>query len=338
MIPLPLDAPPPPPPAPVNLLSRVPLPRVTGRQVRLAVSLLPLLLIAVWAVIDWEVVYGSAVRLASAELSWLLAGAVLAVLCSAATACIRQGTVPERLPPGLLFASQFAAGAAGHVLPANLGAHAVTLRFLQRQGIPLPRATASIALYSLVKPVARTAVIAVFVLALPGTLHLGDLLPDTRTLAVVAAAVALALVAVVVTLTAVRVLRRHCIRLAQTALTDLRLVHRRPSRALALWGGAAALPVLQACVLAAVGASVDLPVSWPLMVFAYLAASTVVGAVPAPGGIGPVDAAVVFTLVAFGAPATLATTTVIGYRLLTVWLPLLPGTLVLSALVRAKAL
>jgi uncharacterized membrane protein YbhN (UPF0104 family) len=74
------------------------------------------------------------------------------------------------------------------------------------------------------------------------------------------------------------------------------------------------------------------------VVFAFLAASTAVGAVPAPGGIGPVDAALVFTLVAYGAPMGLATATVIGYRVLTVWLPLLPGVLVLSALVHRKVL
>jgi hypothetical protein len=69
-----------------------------------------------------------------------------------------------------------------------------------------------------------------------------------------------------------------------------------------------------------------------------LLASTAVGAVPAPGGIGPVDAALVLTMAAFGAPMGLATATVIGYRVLTVWIPLLPGALVLSALVHREVL
>jgi glycosyltransferase 2 family protein len=34
----------------------------------------------------------------------------------------------------------------------------------------------------------------------------------------------------------------------------------------------------------------------------------------------------------------IATTAVIGYRVLTIWLPLLPGALVLSALVQRKVL
>ncbi|MFE7836768.1 lysylphosphatidylglycerol synthase domain-containing protein [Streptomyces sp. NPDC057474] len=311
---------------------------VTARRLRLALTLLPLLLLAVWAAVDWRTVHGGAVRLASADLRWLLAGLFFTALCSVASACVRQGAVPERLPPGQLLAVQFAAGAAGHALPGNIGAHAVVLRFLRGQGIPLARATSSLALYSAVKPVAKTLVIVAFVVAFPGTLRLTELLPEGETLALVGAITGVSLAAVVTLITTVRPLRRPLIGGLRTALTDTRLVHSRPVRALSLWGGAAAFPLCQGAVLASVGSSLGLPASWTQMLFAYLVASTAAGAVPAPGGLGPMDAALVFTLVAFGAPATLATTTVIGYRVLTVWLPLLPGTFVLSTLVRAKVL
>lgn len=311
---------------------------VAARRLRLALALLPLALLAVWATVDWRTVHGGAVRLASADLRWLLAGAFFTALCSVASACVRQGAVPERLPLGQLLATQFAAGAAGHALPGNIGAHAVVLRFLRGRGIPLARATSSLALYSAVKPVAKTLVILAFVVAFPGTLRLAELLPEGETLALVGAITAVSLAAMVTLITTVRPLRRPLMGGLRTALNDTRLVHSRPVRALALWGGAAAFPLCQGAVLASVGSSLGLPVSWPQMLFAYLVASTAAGAVPAPGGLGPMDAALVFTLVAFGAPATLATTTVIGYRVLTVWLPLLPGTLVLSALVRAKVL
>lgn len=91
-------------------------------------------------------------------------------------------------------------------------------------------------------------------------------------------------------------------------------------------------------MIASVGFSLGLPLSWAQVVLALLLASTAVGAVPAPGGIGPVDAALVFTMAAFGAPMDVATATVIGYRVLTVWVPLLAGTLVLAALVHRKVL
>ncbi|MFJ8536031.1 YbhN family protein [Streptomyces sp. NPDC093591] len=305
---------------------------------RHALTLLPLVLVGVWAAADWRAFRDGVTRLAAADPWWLLAGLFFTCMGWVAAACVRQGAVPERLPPGLLLASQFAAGAANQVLPASLGAHAVTLRFLQGRGIPLARATASLALYSLVKPIAKTAVLLGFLLAFPELLHLGELVPDGRTLLLVAAGVATALATAGIVAAAVRPLRRPLVGFVRTALTDVRRLHAMPTRVLALWGGAAATPLLQASVIASVGFALGLPLSWTQVTLALLLASTAVGAVPAPGGIGPVDAALVFTMVTFGAPMGLAAATVIGYRVLTVWVPLLPGALVLSILVQRKVL
>lgn len=309
-----------------------------GRLTRLTMVLLPLLLIGAWAVLDRHALLDGAVRLSAADPWWLLAGVLFTALGWVAAACVRQGALPERLPPGLLLASQFAAGAANHVLPAGLGAHAVTLRFLRRQGIPLPRATASVALYSLVKPLAKMPVLIVFLVTSEDTLRLGRLAPDRWTLLPAVGGVALVLAVALALPAIVRPLRRPVLDFLGTALTDIRILHTRPSRVLALWGGSAAAVLLQGSVVASVGFSLGLPLSWAQVMFALLVASTAAGAVPAPGGIGPMDAALVFTMVALGAPMSLSTATVIGYRVLTVWVPLLPGTLVLSALVHRKVL
>nr|WP_075031130.1 lysylphosphatidylglycerol synthase transmembrane domain-containing protein [Streptomyces mirabilis] len=334
MSPLPLDDPPVARPAPVRSPAAARLTRLT----RVTLTLLPLLAIGTWAAVDWRAVSEGAARLPAADPRWLLAGVFLTCLGWVAAACVRQGALPERLPPGPLLASQFAAGAANHILPASIGAHAVTLRFLQRRGIPLARATASLALYSLVKPLAKTVVLVVFLVAFPDALRLGDLTPDTWTLLMAAGAAVLGLATAALLLTVVRPLRRPALGFVRTALTEARTLHTRPSRVLALWGGSAVAPVLQGSVIASVGFSLGLPLSWAQVVLALLLASTAVGAVPAPGGIGPVDAAMVLTMAAYGAPVSLATATVIGYRVLTVWIPLLPGTLVLSALVHREVL
>ncbi|WP_443062143.1 lysylphosphatidylglycerol synthase transmembrane domain-containing protein [Streptomyces sp. NBC_00386] len=305
---------------------------------RLVVTLFPLLLIGTWAALDRSAVLDGVARLGDADPWWLLAGFLFTLLGWVVAACVRQGALPERLPPGLLLASQLAAGAANHVLPASIGAHAVTLRFLRGRGIPLARATASLALYSLVKPVARIPVLIVFLMAVGDTLRFGALAPDRSTLLAAAGSAALGLTTVCLLVTTVRPLRRPAVDFVRTALTDVRILHTRPSRVLALWGGSAVAPVLQGSTIAAVGFALGLPLSWAQVVFALLIASTAVGAVPAPGGIGPVDAAMVFTMVSLGAPTGLSTATVIGYRVLTVWIPLLPGTLILSALVHRKVL
>ncbi|MCL6674926.1 lysylphosphatidylglycerol synthase transmembrane domain-containing protein [Streptomyces panaciradicis] len=322
--------------SPAPLTGTLPVPR---RLLRRLLVLLPLVLLGVWAAVDWRTVSDGTVRLGSADPQWMLAALFFTCLTWLSAACVRQGALPERLPTGLLIASQFAAGAANHVLPASLGAHAVTLRFLRGQGVPLARATASLALYSLVRPVAKTLVLLAFLLASPGLLHLGALLPDGRTSTLVGSGALLAVVTTVVLATTVPPLRRPVLECARAALTDARVLHRRPARVLALWGGAAAAPVLQATVIFCVGAALGLPLTWAQVTFGFLAASTAVGSVPAPGGIGPVDAALVFTLSgAYGAPVELAATAVVGYRVLTVWLPLLPGALLLSVLVQRKVL
>ncbi|MFH0516125.1 YbhN family protein [Streptomyces sp. M41] len=309
-----------------------------ARLTRLALTLLPLLLIGAWAAADLHTFRDGVNRLATADPWWLLAGLFFTCMGWVAAAAVRQGALPERLPPGLLLASQFAAGAANHVLPAGIGAHAVTLRFLQGRGIPADRAAASLALYSLVKPVAKTLVLLGFLVALPELLHLAQLVPDRGTLLLIATAVTALLATAGVVAATVRPLRRPLARFVRAALTDALVLHTRPGRVLALWGGAAATPLLQASVIASVGFALGLPLSWTQVVLAFLLAGTAAGAVPAPGGIGPVDAALVFTMTTFGAPIDIAAATVIGYRVLTVWVPLLPGALVLSILVQRKIL
>lgn len=120
-----------PAPSPLRLAS-------PARLLRRSLVILPVLLIGIWAVVDWRTVYDGTARLASADPWWLLVAFFFTCLGWLSSACVRQGALPERLPTGLLIASQFAAGAANHVLPASIGAHAVTLRFLRGQGIPWP--------------------------------------------------------------------------------------------------------------------------------------------------------------------------------------------------------
>ncbi|MEU6551797.1 lysylphosphatidylglycerol synthase domain-containing protein [Streptomyces sp. NPDC046915] len=308
-----------------------------ARPLRLALCLCPLLLVVVWGLTNRSLAQEGAVRLARADPWWLLVGGGCTCLGWVAAACVRQGAVPDRLPPGLLLASQFAAGAANHALPGGIGAHLVTLRFLRGRGVPPARATASIALYSLAKTAAKTLVLLVFLLVFQDTPLLDVIVPDGPPPLPVLAVAVTGVAAAGVLVTVVRPLRRPVTGLLRTALADARQLHTRPGRVLALWGGATAMPLLQGCVLASVAAALGLAVPWGQVVFAHLAAGTAAGAVPAPGGLA-VDAALVFSLAACGAPVAAATATVIGYRVLTDWLPLLPGTLVLSALIRAKVL
>jgi uncharacterized membrane protein YbhN (UPF0104 family) len=218
-----------------------------------------------------------------------------------AAACTRQGAVVERLPRRRLLAAQFAAGAANHLLPTGLGASAVNLRFMTVCGVPLARSSAALALYLLAESVGRVALLGALLLAFPGALRLGALLPEGFLGPLLLAGAAAPVVAAGVLAPAPRV-RAAVASFLRTALGEARSVHARPARALALWGGALAFPALQAAGLALVGRALELPVPTAHLAVAYLAATVAVALVPAPGGIGSVEAALVVALVAAGGP------------------------------------
>ncbi|WP_217181349.1 lysylphosphatidylglycerol synthase domain-containing protein [Streptomyces sp. AC495_CC817] len=317
--------------------TQLPRPLTHRVPVRRILCLLPLALVLVVAVRHRSVLIEGFGHLATARWPWLVAAAGVTCLTWVAAAVTRQGALVERLPAGRLLATQFAAGAANHLLPTGLGASAVNLRFMTVCGVPLSRSSAALALYLLAESVARVGLLLALLVAFPRALRLGPLLPvGTPTpLLVTAVVVGCGAVAAVFL---VRRLRAAVFGFVRTALGEARAVHARPARVLALWGGSLAFPALQAGVLVTVGLALGLRVPVTHMALAYLAATVAVAVVPTPGGLGSVEAALVVALVAAGGPVAVVTAVVLAFRIVTVWLPLLPGALTLGALVRLKVI
>ncbi|SEC57252.1 Uncharacterized membrane protein YbhN, UPF0104 family [Streptomyces sp. 3213] len=278
----------------------------------------------------WPVLANGAGRLAVADQGWLLVAGTAAFGTWVSSALAQQGAVPQRLPGGRLVAAQFAASAANHVLPAGLGAGAVNLRFLMRCGLPVGRSASALAVKATAGVVVRIVLMGVLATACPGVLRVSHI-----SMGVVG------VVLVVVALVAVLLncpLWPRCRRALAAVLADIRAVHARPQRAVALWGGSLAFAALHSLVLICVTQAVELPLSPARVALLYLAASSAAALLPTPGGIGSLDAALVFALTASGTTPSAAASVVLGYRLLTVWLPLIPGLLVLGVLVRRKDL
>ena len=78
--------------------------------------------------------------------------------------------------------------------------------------------------------------------------------------------------------------------------------------------------MLFACV-EAFGGSMNIAV----VAVVYLAGATIGQAAPTPGGLGAVEAALAAGLTAGGLDAGLAVSAVLLYRLVTFWLPTIPG-------------
>ncbi|MDJ0341826.1 lysylphosphatidylglycerol synthase domain-containing protein [Streptomyces sp. H10-C2] len=308
-------------------------------SVRSMAALIPVLALAVLAGRRWSLIDSSADQLGAADRQWLAVAAAAAVMTWVCSATAQQGAVVESLPPGRLLATQFAASAANHLLPAGVGGNAVNLRFLLRRGLPPGRSAAALGVRALAAAVVRVGMLLILLAAFPHALQVDRVAPagPADPLVIVAVVVGCALALALLLLLARRVRDRvRCF--FRTVAVDVRALHCKSARVAALWGGSVAFPVMHATVLVAVIQALDAPVPVSGVVLAYLFASTAAAWLPAPGGLGSLDAALAFALVTAGASAVTATSAVLGYRLVTVWLPLIPGVLVLAALMRSRVL
>ncbi|MFC4033354.1 YbhN family protein [Streptomyces polygonati] len=320
-------------------LLRVPLTTPFPRRLTLRriACLVPITVVAVWMVRHWQVIASGGRGLLGANAYWLLVALTLTGVGLVTVSFTRQGAILEPLPAGKLFATQFAAGAANHLLPAGLGADAVNLRFLKGRGLPLATCTAALALYSVAQSTSRIVLLLTLLVVFPHALRLSGVLPHAPALLLLSAGGGL-ICTTVLAVIVVRRLRGTIGTFVGTALTNARSVHARPARAFALWGGALAYPALQATEFAVIALALDMPVASIHVAIAYLAGASAAAGVPSPGGLGTVDTALVVALMSAGSPVGIATSTVLGYRIITVWLPLLPAALMLGALVRRKVI
>ena len=313
---------------------RLPVHRLPVRQIAgvAPVPVLALLLFRHWPMLD-----SGTDQLGSADWEWLLLAGVATVLAWACAATALHGSVLQALPAGRLLATQFAASAANHILPAGVGGNAVNLRFLIRCGLTPTRSAAALTVRGMASAVVRVALLLALFAAFPHALDMGRVTPG-RPPGVLALAAALAVVGALVALLTVGRVRRALTGFVTTVAADIRALHCRAARATALWAGSLAFPLAQAAGLVAVVRALHAPVPAMHVAAAYLAASMVAALLPTPGGFGSLDVALGLALVTAGTTAVMATSAVLAFRILTVWLPLVPGVLVLAALVRRRVL
>jgi uncharacterized membrane protein YbhN (UPF0104 family) len=100
---------------------------------------------------------------------------------------------------------------------------------------------------------------------------------------------------------------------------------RSPAKMLELFGGAAASKLLSIVALTTTMRAFGQPVDFPQVAAMYLTATTVASAVPTPGGMGAIEAALVAGLTGIGVDSSTAVSITIVYRAVTYWFPILPG-------------
>lgn len=260
-----------------------------------------------------------------ADLAWVPVVLVATALTYVFATVSLLGAVPVPVPAMATFRAQVASSFVGRITPASTGGPALNLRLLQRAGIDSPTATAAVGLNTVAGFVVHVALLLGFVVW-SGRSDLGGIpAPRGPLLLAIGAGVAVLVVAVALTPFGRRVVLAPVLRFVRSAAGALAAVLVRPSKVTALFGGSTGITVaylvaFYACVEAFGGG-----LGVPQVGAAYLGASALAAVAPTPGGLGAFEAAMAAGLNSFGLDQGVAVSAVLTFRLITFWLPLLPG-------------
>ncbi|MFD2688316.1 YbhN family protein [Streptomyces phyllanthi] len=276
----------------------------------------------------------------NAEWGWVAAAVAFSALSYVAAAMSLLGFVPERVPFLRTVAAQVAGSFVKIVAPAAVGGVALNARFLQRAGVRPGLAVASVGASQLFGLGCHILMLLSFGY-LTGTEKTPSLSPS-RT--VIAGLLTVAVLVLVVT--SVPFLRKFVVTRVRSLFAGVvpRMldVLQRPQKLITGIGG---MVLLTACFVMCLDASIrafgreDMPaLSIASVAVVFLAGNALGSAAPTPGGVGAVEATLTVGLIAVGLPQEVAVPAVLLYRLLTLWLPVLPGWLAFNQLTRKGAL
>ncbi|MFE1358709.1 MULTISPECIES: lysylphosphatidylglycerol synthase transmembrane domain-containing protein [Streptomyces] len=267
---------------------------------------------------------------------WVIAAACFSALTYFSAAVSLLGFVPEKVPYLRTVVAQVAGSFVKLVAPAAIGGVALNTRYLQRQGLRPGHAVASVGASQLFGLGSHITLLLTFGY-LTGTEHTPNLSPS-RT--VIAGLLTVAVLALIVA--AVPALRKTISERVQSLFAGVvpRMldVVQEPKKLLSGIGGMLLMTMAFVLCLDASLQAFGVEMSYPTVAVVFLAGNALGSAAPTPGGIGAVELALTGALAAFGAPTNPALAAVLLFRLMTFWLPVLPGWLAFTHLTRKEAL
>ncbi|MCW2874401.1 MAG: rane protein [Streptomyces oryziradicis] len=274
--------------------------------------------------------------IARADWAWALVALLASALSQVAAACALAGFVPERLSPGRTVLAQVAGSFVKLVAPAAVGGVALNTRYLQKSGVRPGLAVASVGASQLVGLGSHITLLMIFGY-ITGTEKTPSLSPSRTVMAGLLTVGVLALV-----VTAIPSLRKFVstrVRSLFAGVVPRMLdVLQQPMKLATGIGGTLMVTVTYVVCLDASVRAFGGSLSYSSIAVVFLAGNALGSAAPTPGGVGAVEAALTAGLVLAGLPNEIATPAVLLHRLLTFWLPVLPGWLAFGHLTRKGAL
>ena len=263
---------------------------------------------------------------------WTIAAVGLSVLTYVGAAWSLSGFVLERLNPVRTFLAQIAASFVTLVTPAAVGGAALNIRYLRQSKVSPADSVASVGVSQVIAFALHVVLLVIFA-ALTGAVSSTSLKPPDWAYIGVGVLVGVILIVLAVPRTRRLLLSRVAPTLGQV-IPRLLDIAQRPAKLAEGIGGAL---LVTAAYIACLAVSVlALGGSLPIISIAvvYLTGSAIGSAVPTPGGLGAVEAALSAGLTAAGLPGATAISAVLLYRLVTFWLPVPVGWAALNYLQR----
>jgi glycosyltransferase 2 family protein len=278
-------------------------------------------------------------NLAAASPWWVMVAVLASVGTYAAAGMALTGFVPEKLPKTTTFETQVAAGFVSIVAPAAVGGVALNTRYLQKRGIATGPAVAAVSASQAVGFILHITLIGVFgfIAGSSNNSPSGGSAPSTVIIALL-----LALAIIIMVVGSVPALRKFAVTRLRPffagTLPRLLDVAQNPRKLATGLGGTIALSLLYALSLWASIKAVDpnshLPYANAAVVF--LTAQALGSVIPTPGGLGGVELALGAALKTLGVPQFALA--VFLFRLVTCYLPVIPGWFVFTTMQRRNQL
>ncbi|CAM5413607.1 membrane protein [Streptomyces abikoensis] len=271
-----------------------------------------------------------------ANWAWVAVAVAFQALTYVAAAMSLLGFVPEKVRFGRTVLAQVAGSFVKLVAPAAVGGVALNTRFLQRSGVRPGLAVASVGASQLFGLACHVLLLLSFGYV-TGTERSSSLGPSRTVIGGLLTAAVLVLV-----VAAIPVLRKF----VSTRLRSLfagvvpRMldVMQRPQKLVSGIGGMLLLTAANVMCLDAAIRAFGGELSYASIAVVFLTANALGSAAPTPGGVGAVELALTAALTVAGLPAEQGTPAVLLFRLMTLWLPVLPGWLSFTHLTRKGAI
>lgn len=264
-------------------------------------------------------------QITHADWAWAVPAAIASIGTYLAASMALMGAVPGQLPYWSTAAAQLGGAFTSTVAPAGVGGMALNVRYLQRQGVDAAVATSSVGLDAVGGILGHIVLLVIFVFW-AGRDAIGDVeLPSPWALVIgVGVVVVIAALAMLLPSTR-RMVREQIWPILGRAASGLRDVLTTPSKIAFMLGGSVLVTFGYLLSFEASAEAFDVSARFATLGAVYLFGSAVATIAPTPGGLGATEAAMVGGLVAVGVPNSQAVPAVFLFRLVTFWLPILPG-------------